>query len=127
MRLTVWWIDVYKRQAVRLAVRLAIWSGLRPDWPAALLPADGDAACLPNPASHDAGTMRIWRVDRAILPKAEEKPLSFPDWRDAGRARGIRPVSYTHLDVYKRQFQSRLGKGSRLHYKAAAWEISKRK
>lgn len=69
---------------------LAIWSGLRLDWPAAFLPADGNAACLPNPASHDAGTMRIWRVDRAVLPKAEGKPLSLPDWRDAGGARGIR-------------------------------------
>lgn len=56
---------------------LAIWSGLRLDWPAAFLPADGNAACLPNPASHDAGTMRIWRVDRAVLPKAEGKPLSL--------------------------------------------------
>ena len=45
---------------------------------------------LPTPASHDAGTMRIWRVDRAVLPKAEGKPLSLPDWRDAGGARGIR-------------------------------------
>lgn len=62
----------------------------RLDWPAAFLPADGNAACLPNPASHDAGTMRIWRVDRAVLPKAEGKPLSLPDWRDAGGARGIR-------------------------------------
>ena len=60
------------------------------DWPAAFLPADGNAACLPNPARHDAGTMRIWRVDRAVLPKAEGKPLSLPDWRDAGGARGIR-------------------------------------
>ena len=32
----------------------------------------------------------IWRVDRAVLPKAEGKPLSLPDWRDAGGARGIR-------------------------------------
>lgn len=76
--------DAHSCAAVRFAVRLAIWSGLRLDWPAAFLPADGNAACLPNPASHDAGTMRIWRVDRAVLPKAEGKPLSLPDWRDAG-------------------------------------------
>ena len=82
--------DAHSCAAVRFAVRLAIWSGLRLDWPAAFLPADGNAACLPNPASHDAGTMRIWRVDRAVLPKAEGKPLSLPDWRDAGGARGIR-------------------------------------
>ena len=43
-----------------------------------------------QPCQHDAGTMRIWRVDRAVLPKAEGKPLSLPDWRDAGGARGIR-------------------------------------
>ena len=44
----------------------------------------GMPPAFPTPASHDAGTMRIWRVDRAVLPKAEGKPLSLPDWRDAG-------------------------------------------
>ena len=40
--------DAHSCAAVRFAVRLAIWSGLRLDWPAAFLPADGNAACFPT-------------------------------------------------------------------------------
>ena len=37
-----------------------------------------------------------------------------PEFRLAGEAHALRPVSYTHLDVYKRQAHQRAGEQQRL-------------
>ena len=110
-------LDVYKRQAVDTfawgSANLRVEAGAsfeRTDlfgnnWVVAATPWSAAHADKGSPGAAFAGI---------ILPTATPTPVVFPTPTPTpGPALRIRPVSYTHLDVYKRQAMDRAGRISR--------------
>ena len=56
-------------------------------------------------SSHTAGAVRIGLITRKLLgrPPVRAELLLHGSFAATGKGHGTDPVSYTHLDVYKRQ------------------------
>ena len=83
-------LDVYKRQALEPSITAAASSGYPSEFPYILQKERMHCAC--NILNHFAGRLEMWEVYSLFAPK----PLMIHQG-------SYDPVSYTHLDVYKRQ------------------------
>ena len=58
-----------------------------------------------------------------LLPNKYKQNKKIHKWKDRSKRKEMTPVSYTHLDVYKRQLYTRHTQYSQLYKVSSAWKL----